>query len=287
MKEYLPLIKQALQEDQARFDVTSRSLIPAKARISGQFIAKADGILCGAGIVKEVFGLIDRSCRFTSSVKDGGRIRNGQVFARIEGPARAVLAGERTALNFIQHLSGVATLTSTYVKCTAGTKAKILDTRKTLPGMRHLQKYAVRCGGGMNHRMDLKEMALIKDNHLQAIADVTRAVAAMRRSHPGLQVEMECENIAQVRQALDARVNIIMLDNMSIPLMRTAINMIRDYSKARRLPKPDVEISGGVNLKTVRPFARLGVERISVGALTHSVTALDISLELLPLKGLK
>lgn len=287
MKDFIPIIKQALAEDQACFDVTSSSLIPAKARITGHFIAKADGILCGTGIVKEVFTLIDKSCRFTSTVKDGGRIRKGQVFAIIEGPARAVLAGERTALNFIQHLSGVATLTNAYVQLTAGTKAKILDTRKTLPGMRHLQKYAVTCGGGVNHRMDLKEMALIKDNHLQAISDVTKSVASMRRSHPGLKVEMECENIDQVREALDARVNIIMLDNMTIPLMRTAIKMIRDYSRLHRLPKPDVEISGGVNMKTVRPFAKLGVERISVGALTHSVTALDISLELLPLKGLR
>jgi nicotinate-nucleotide pyrophosphorylase (carboxylating) len=275
MTVFKKLIMDALKEDHADRDVTTRPLSGPDDMITGQLIVKSDGVLCGLEIFKEVFGLLDRRCKVKSGVKDGRKVRSGQVIATIAGPVRAVLAGERTALNFIQHLSGIATLTDRFVRETKGTKAKIYDTRKTLPGMRELQKYAVRCGGGCNHRMSLADMALIKDNHLKLAHGMQAAVAKIRKTAGRITVELECENLVEVKEATGSGADIVMLDNMDVPTLRAAIRIIRGAKK-----KMEIEISGGVNLGTVKKFARLGVDRISVGALTHSVSALDISLEL-------
>jgi nicotinate-nucleotide pyrophosphorylase (carboxylating) len=279
IKDLKNIVVKALREDNAWKDVTSQFTIPKEMKAKGIFIAKADGVICGVAILSEVFKALDKKCVVVSKVRDGARVKKGQAFAEVTGPARAVLAGERTALNFIQHLSGIATLTSTFVRKTKGTVAKIYDTRKTIPGLRHLAKYAVVCGGGANHRLDLNEMVLIKDNHLELIPDLAATVAKIKKSRKGIKVEIECETFAQVNEALAAGADIIMLDNMSIPLMKRSIAAVAAHAKNKKMPKPDVEISGGVNLSTVGAFAKLGVERISVGAITHSVTALDISLE--------
>lgn len=275
MADTKQLIATALREDRASRDITTRPLAGANEMINGRLIAKADGILCGMEIFKEVFQTLDKRCRIVSRRSDGQTVRDGQVIATLSGPVRAVLAGERTALNFLQHLSGVATLTGRYVQETRGTGAKILDTRKTLPGLRALQKYAVRCGGGTNHRMDLADMALIKDNHLKLAHGMRPAVQRIRKARPSVKIEIECENMAQVKEAVTSGADIIMLDNMTASQMRAAIRLIRGAGK-----KIAIEISGGVTLATVKKFALLGVDRISVGALTHSVSALDISLEL-------
>lgn len=274
------LIRQALREDRAQADITSRVVVPAGRRATATLIAKNDGVICGGGMFAAVFSAVDPRCAVRLRARDGGRVRKGTVVAEVAGPARAILSAERTALNFIQHLSGIATLTAAFTRAVAGTPAEIYDTRKTIPGMRELAKYAVRCGGGRNHRMSLSDMALIKDNHLALIDDLTAVVAAIKRARRGIRVEVECENSAQVAQALAAHADIIMLDNMSIPALRRSITQITAYARQRGAAAPAIEISGGVTLKTVASFARLGVTRISVGALTHSAPALDLSLEI-------
>jgi nicotinate-nucleotide pyrophosphorylase (carboxylating) len=275
MEAFKELIRAALREDRAAQDVTTRPLAGPNDTIKGQLIAKADGVLCGAGIFRDVFKILDKRCSVRARFNDGQKVRSGQVIAQVAGPVRAVLAGERTALNFVQHMSGIATLTAKYVRETRGTKAKIFDTRKTLPGLRALQKYAVRCGGGVNHRMNLEEMALIKDNHLKLAHGMEAAVARIRKAKPGITVEVECDTLEQVNEAVVSGAGIILLDNMPVPVLRKAIAVIRKTKRSIA-----IEISGGVNLATIKTFARLGVDRISVGALTHSVPALDISLEL-------
>ncbi|MHB9154267.1 MAG: carboxylating nicotinate-nucleotide diphosphorylase [Endomicrobiales bacterium] len=272
------LIRLALAEDDARNDVTSHALVPPGKALRGRFIAKDDGVISGLEVAKQVFAALDRRCRMRSRLKDGGRVCKGRVFAEVTGRGTAVLSGERTALNFMQHLSGVATLTAKFVEKVKGTPAKIYDTRKTLPGFRYLDKYAVRCGGGVNHRMDLGEMALIKDNHL-AMAGSMRSAVEKIRARKKVPVEIECENLSQVDEALEAGADILMLDNMDARTLKQAIARIRKSAEKSGARRPDIEISGGVSLKTVRAFARLGVDRISVGALTHSAPALDISLE--------
>jgi nicotinate-nucleotide pyrophosphorylase (carboxylating) len=275
MDTFQKLIIEALKEDQAREDITTRPLAGPDDMICGRLIANSSGILCGMGIFRDVFNVLDERCRVAAKFKDGQTIRAGRTIATVRGPVRAILAGERTALNFIQHLSGIATLTARFVHEVRGTRAKILDTRKTLPGLREFQKYAVRCGGGVNHRMNLADMALIKDNHLKLAHGMKAAVERIRAAKPGIRVEVECDTVAQVHEAVASGADIIMLDNMDVPTLRRAISIIRAAGTGN-----ETEISGGVNLATVRSFARLGVDRISVGALTHSVPALDISLEL-------
>jgi nicotinate-nucleotide pyrophosphorylase (carboxylating) len=210
-------------------------------------------------------------------VRDGSRVKKGKVIARVAGYAKDILAGERTALNFIQHLSGIATLTAMYVRKVQGTKAKILDTRKTLPGLRALEKYAVKCGGGHNHRMNLEDMALVKDNHIGAVRDIGGAVKRIRKYRPSVKVEVECDTLEQVDEALEAGADIIMLDNMSPAEARRAVSKAK---KSRGKKAPEFEVSGGVTLETVAEYARTGCDRISVGALTHSAPALDISLDI-------
>jgi nicotinate-nucleotide pyrophosphorylase (carboxylating) len=256
-------------------DITSLATIPADARLRGVFLAKEDGVLAGLAVACRVFASLDPAVAVRPSLDDGDRLTAGQVFAEIEGPGRALLSGERVALNFMQRMSGIATATRRYVDAVAGTRAVILDTRKTAPGLRLLDKWAVRLGGAQNHRMGLYDMALIKDNHIAAVGSITEAVARVRRNDPfGRPIEVEVMNLAQLREALaiDPLLDRILLDNMTTGQMAAAVRVA-----AGRVP---LEASGGVNLDTVAAIAATGVDYISVGALTHSVKALDISLDI-------
>ncbi|MEO0005774.1 MAG: carboxylating nicotinate-nucleotide diphosphorylase [candidate division WOR-3 bacterium] len=264
------LIKAALEEDIGSGDVTSRLLIPEKQKATAHIVARSTGILAGIKICGQVFKAVDRRIQFEPFYLDSSRFRRGAVLARVSGPARSILAAERTALNFIRHLSGIATQTAKFVSRIKGTKAVILDTRKTLPGWRQLEKYAVRCGGGKNHRQGLYDMILIKDNHLALVGSVEEALARCRESR--LPVEIEVKTIDELRAALAAGAKRIMLDNMTVPQLRRAVQITAGQAK--------LEASGGITLKNVQAVARTGVDYISVGALTHSAPAADISLEI-------
>ena len=269
------LIRAALAEDLgARGDVTSRALIPAAARGHAVLVVKQAGIVCGLEIAGKVFGALSPRIRFRRLVRDGARVPEHTRLARLDGPLRAILAGERTALNLLQRLSGIATLTRQFVELARPYRVTILDTRKTTPLFRDLEKYAVRCGGGRNHRMGLYDAVLIKDNHIAAVGSPAHAVAIARRRAGGLTVEVECQTPAQVRSALAARPDVIMLDNLPESETRRAIALIR---RRRNIA---IELSGGVTLATVGRLARLRPDFISVGALTHSAPAMDISLEI-------
>lgn len=267
------LIRMALAEDLGDGDITTLSTIPADARYIGDFLVKAGGVIAGLRVAARVFALLDPAVTFQAAVADGDRVAPGQVVAVVEGPGRAILSGERVALNFLQRMSGIATAARRYVDAVAGTHAAILDTRKTVPGLRLLDKWAVRLGGGQNHRMGLYDMALIKDNHIAAVGSITEAVRRVRatdtRHRP---IEVEVTNLDQLREALSLDVDRILLDNMTPAQMAEAVRIA-----AGRVP---LEASGGVNLHTVAEIAATGVDHISIGALTHSVTALDISLDL-------
>ncbi len=278
MKDLKSLIQYALDEDNAHRDITSLSIIPSEKIVQARLVVKDEGIICGLKIFGEVFSLLDEKIKFKSAAKDGQKARKGKIAGILAGSARAILAGERTALNFIQHLSGIATLTSKFVQKVKGTKAKIYDTRKTLPGMRALAKYAVLCGGGCNHRFSLADMALIKDNHLTMVKDIQSAVKSVRDNNRGIKIEVECKNLNQVSLALQSKADLIMFDNMGINTIKKALKIVKDFSKFGSY-HPQTEVSGGVTLNTVRSFAKTGVDRISVGALTHSAPSLDISLE--------
>lgn len=278
MREFNKIIISALKEDRVGADITTTSLIDNAKIVRAKLIAKADGVICGLDLFGEVFKSIDKRCVVRAAVKDGQKISRGRAVLEIKGHARAILSGERTALNFIQHLSGIATLTSKFVGETRGTTAKIYDTRKTLPGLRELEKYAVRCGGGRNHRMHLADMAMLKDNHLKFVESIADAVKKIKQKSPGIKIEVECENLTQVREAVDSNADILMLDNMDTGTLKKAISLIKN--NGRSMKRPEIEISGCVNLGNVRKFAKLGVDRISVGALTHSAQAMDLSLEI-------
>ncbi len=268
-------VRAALAEDLGtRGDVTSRALIPVAARGHATLIAKEPGIIAGLPVAAAVFRASSPAIAFRPLVRDGASVPALTKVARLEGPLRALLAGERTALNFLQRLSGIATLTREFVRLVRPFRVTILDTRKTTPMFRELEKYAVRCGGGRNHRMGLHDAILIKDNHLAAVGSVGRAITLARRHARGLPVEVECESLTQVRAAVAARPDIIMLDNFSPAIARQAIRLIRRRSRAK------IELSGGVTLATVRRLAALRPDLISVGALTHSAPALDLSLEI-------
>jgi nicotinate-nucleotide pyrophosphorylase (carboxylating) len=255
-------------------DITSEGIIPAEARSEAIFLAKEDGILAGLEIARRVFEKIDLGVEFTGKIQDGAAFRKSDILACVEGPSVALLKGERTALNFLQRLSGIATETRRFVDAVAGTKAKILDTRKTTPGLRLLEKYAVRMGGGTNHRLNLSDMVLIKDNHLRYVGSVAEAVRRARSTiRPGVRIEVEAADLSQVRDALAAGADMIMLDNMTLELMREAVALA-----AGRVP---LEASGNMSLDRVRAVAETGVDFISVGALTHSARAVDISLDFL------
>lgn len=267
------------EADMVEADVTTRSLVPAGLAGKGQFIAKAEGVIAGLPVAAMVFEMVDPACRFHAAVPDGTTVRKKAVVAEVFGPYRSLLVAERTALNFLQRLSGIASLTKRFVAAAEGGRAEIFDTRKTGPGMRLLEKYAVRAGGGRNHRVGLHDMLLIKDNHLVAVADKpAEAVHLAREAGLKLPIEVEVTTMEEFEEALEAGPDIIMLDNMRPEEMTEAVRR-RDamFSKAGG---PQLEASGGIDLDTIAAAAKTGVERISIGALTHSAPALDISLEI-------
>lgn len=272
-KHVLPLVRLALSEDIGEGDVTTLSTVSADTMAEAEIVSKADGVVAGLFVVGIVFGLIDGRVELEFLTTDGAKIRKGEVLAIVKGPARAILSGERVALNFLQRMSGIATATSCFVEAVKPYTAKILDTRKTVPGQRFLDKLAVSLGGGVNHRFGLFDMVLIKDNHIVAAGGITEAVRRVRGENKRcLLVEVEVKDLDELSEALFLRPDRILLDNMSVPLMKKAVEITSG--------KVPLEASGGVTLETVSEIAATGVDFISVGALTHSVSALDISLEI-------
>ena len=267
-------VEAALREDLGSGDVTA-SLVPAAQRVQGSVVTREQAVLCGRAWVEETFRQLDARVQLTWHAADSDRVAARQVLFAIAGPARPVLSGERTALNFLQLLSGTATVTRRFVDAVAATGCRILDTRKTVPGLRTAQKYAVRCGGGQNHRIGLYDQVLIKENHIAAAGSLTGAIEAARRSAAGITVEVEVETLGELREALNARPDIIMLDEFSLEDMRTAVALNRSHGAAAKL-----EVSGSVSLETVRAIAETGVDYISVGALTKHVRAIDLSMRL-------
>jgi len=267
------LVRGALQEDIGAGDLTTLSTVPANLQGKGIFRAKGDHVVAGLPLLERIFAMIDTTVRLSYFAHDGEAVGQGTVVAEAEGPVRGLLMGERTALNFVQRLSGTATLTRSYVDAVRGLPCKIIDTRKTTPGLRALEKYAVRMGGGTNHRLGLYDAALVKDNHIVAAGSIARAVDAVRRNAPFMApIEVECATLSQVEEALKAKVGVIMLDNMKIEEMEKAVNLI-----AKRAL---VEASGGITLESVRAVAATGVDYISVGALTHSAPAGDFNMKI-------
>jgi nicotinate-nucleotide pyrophosphorylase (carboxylating) len=264
----------ALREDVGGGDVTA-GLVPARQRVHGRVITRETMILCGVAWVEETFRQLDPQIRLDWQVAEGAQAQPDQTLFMLEGPARPILTGERTALNFLQLLSATATQARRYADAVAGTGCTILDTRKTLPGLRTAQKYAVRCGGARNHRMGLYDMVLIKENHIAAAGSLSKAIASARRAAPGLQVETEVETLAQLEEALVAHPQIVMLDNFSLADLHAAVNRNRELGSPVKL-----EASGGTSLETVRAIAETGVDFISVGAITKHVCAIDLSMRL-------
>ncbi|WP_396221931.1 carboxylating nicotinate-nucleotide diphosphorylase [Gemmatimonas sp.] len=266
-------VRVALQEDQAFNDVSTLATVVSTRHVRSAIVARRDGVIAGIPLAVEAFRQLDSAVIIRVDAEDGTRVKAGEIIMHLSGHARGMLSAERTALNYLQHLSGIATLTARFVDAVAGTSANILDTRKTTPGWRALEKYAVRAGGGTNHRMDLRSGVLIKDNHLAAIGgDMAMAVTRARGlAMSGTAIEVECDTLEQVDAAIAAGADWVLLDNMSIEQLREAVQRCR----ARVI----TEASGGVTLDTVRRIAETGVDRISIGALTHSAPALDIGLD--------
>jgi nicotinate-nucleotide pyrophosphorylase (carboxylating) len=269
-------VARALAEDVGLGDTTTLATIPATATASACLVAREHLVLAGLDLACEAFHAVSPEISLVRKAADGDRLPSGAVALRIEGSARAILTAERVALNYTQRLSGIATLTAAYVQAIDGTKARILDTRKTTPGWRVLEKYAVRMGGGLNHRMGLDDMIMIKDNHLAALRAespnaIAAAVARARKAYPNLKVEVEADTVAQAAQATEAGADTILLDNMTLEELRMALAVIGGRALT--------EASGGINLTTVRPVAQTGVNFISVGALTHSAKAVDLALD--------
>jgi nicotinate-nucleotide pyrophosphorylase (carboxylating) len=266
------VVRQALAEDLLLGDPTSDGLVAAGAVAQAALLVKEPGVVCGLPLVRAVFAALDMTVLVAVGVDDGERADDVPTeIARITGPARAILAGERTALNALGRLSGIATLTARCVAELEGTGATLLDTRKTTPGLRELEKYAVRCGGGTNHRMNLGEALLVKDNHLRLAGGISAAVARLRRTAPRLRLEVETETLDDVREALEAGVNRILLDNMTVEQLRDAVDIVAG--------RVELEASGGITLANLREVGETGVDFVSLGALTHSARALDVSLE--------
>ncbi len=271
-------IARALAEDVGGGDVTA-ALIPVTTHATATLLSREAAVLCGTAWVDETFRQLDPSVQIHWHAQDGDLVAADTVLCELSGPARALLTGERTALNFLQTLSGTATITRRYVDAVAGTGCRILDTRKTLPGLRLAQKYAVRCGGGHNHRLGLYDMVLLKENHIMAAGSVAAALAAARASAPGVPIEIEVETLEELRAALAAGPDIIMLDEFNDALMREAVALVHATTH-----RPKLEASGGVDLDSLRRIASTGVDYISIGSLTKHVRALDLSLrfKLLP-----
>lgn len=265
------LIRQALEEDIGSGDVTTQALLDEATCVRAEIIAREEIVLCGIGIAESVFRECDPDIRFEKQKSDGEMVTDGQVLAVVSGPGRGVLAGERVALNFLGVLSGIAGLTRRYVDKIGPHKASIVDTRKTRPGWRILEKYAVRSGGGTNHRLGLYDAVLIKDTHIRAVGGVAMAVNKARDG-TDLKIEVETETLRQVEEALEVKADIIMLDNMDVPTMRRAVELIGDHAQ--------IEASGNISLDNVAEVASCGVDLISVGELTHSAPCADISLKI-------
>jgi len=267
------IIEHALSEDIGPGDVTSEATVPAGSTSTADMLAKQDLVLAGLDVSLEVFHFLDAAIQLTRFAQDGDRIESGKVIASVSGSTRVLLAGERVALNLLQHMSGIATLTSKYVEQLKGLKAQALDTRKTLPGLRQLEKYAVRMGGGTNHRFGLYDGMLIKDNHIKAVGSIAKAIeSARRKAHHLLKIEVETKTLDEVREALAAKADIILLDNMPLDTIREAVKLINGQAS--------VEASGNVTLETIREIGETGVDFISSGSLTHSAPAADISMKI-------
>ena len=266
------VILRALHEDITGLDVTSDFLLDEAHESDAYLMAKDEGVLCGMEIAARVFALVGEGVTFTAKAKDGDRVKYGEILAVMHGPTRTLLKGERTALNLLQHLSGIATETCRCVDIVAGTKASIADTRKCMAGIRAMQKYAVRCGGGKNHRFNLSDGAMLKDNHIDACGGIRPAITQLRE-HIGhmMRIEVEVRTLDELREALEARADIIMLDNMDCETMKEAVRITDGAAK--------LEASGGITHDTLRAVAETGVDIISIGALTHSVRAFDISMK--------
>jgi len=286
----LPLVKYALSEDVGTGDITSLNCIRSGIQARAALVARRPGVVAGADVARLVFREVDPTVKFRLTMGDGSTIEAGQAIAQVVGDAGSILKAERTALNFLQHLSGIATLTQRFVEAIAGTGATILDTRKTTPGLRFLEKYAVKCGGGENHRLALWDMYLVKDNHIRAAGGVTAALDRIARTRQGdMLLEVEIDSLDQLREALRPEVDRILVDNRPIADVRKAVETVdrwcedhppdspRMRAGARRWP--EVEVSGGLSIDRIRAYAETGADYLSVGALTHSAPALDISLE--------
>jgi nicotinate-nucleotide pyrophosphorylase (carboxylating) len=268
-----PLIENALKEDIGSGDLTTDALIPDALNSVATMVAKADGIVAGMDVAEAVFRYLSPQISWEPFVQDGDKIKKGDLLVEISGPFRALLSGERLALNFLQRMSGIATATGLFVEEVAIFGTKILDTRKTVPGLRILDKYAVKAGGGENHRIGLFDMVLIKDNHIKVAGGIKNAVGQVREKvPPGIKIEVETTSEAEVLEALEMKADIIMLDNMSNEAMKKCVTLINHRAK--------IEASGNMNLERVKAVAATGVDYISIGALTHSVTALDISMNI-------
>jgi len=289
-ESFLPLVKFALSEDVGTGDVTTLNAVPANVGARAAIVAKQPGVVSGIDIAGMTFREVDASLKFKSTVRDGQEVPAGAAIATISGSAASVMTAERTALNFLMRLSGVATLTREYVNAIEGTGAVILDTRKTTPGLRILEKYAVLCGGGQNHRLALWDMYLVKDNHIRAARGLTNAIDRIQRTRRDLLLEVEVESLDQLHEALRPEVDRILVDNQPPAVVKRCVEEVDrwfeknppDHPRVRDGARrwPEVEVSGGLNLKTVRAYAETGVDYLSVGALTHSAPALDLSLEI-------
>ncbi len=278
MKEFEAVIRAALKEDIGTGDVTTRFFVPLGARFRGRIFAKDKGVVCGLEVAKRVFQLTAKGSKVKLVRKDGARIKKGDTLILVEGPA-SILTAERTALNFLQHMSGVATKAAQFASVIKHPRTKIYDTRKTLPGLRAIEKYAVRCGGGRNHRFGLYDMAMIKDNHVafagNAPVVLAQRIKAMRRADPRIKIEIEADTLPQVKAFLPLGLDVIMLDNMPYGDMKKAIAFIRSHKGK----VPEIEISGGVDLKMAARYSELGADRISAGSITSGARPLDISFE--------
>ena len=284
-KEIERLIDRALREDIGPGDITSQAVVDRSLKGTAIILAKEKGILAGLKIAQKIFKKVDPNLKFIPFKRDGNKIKPQDKIASISGNIRSILKGERTALNFLQQLSGVATFASTFVNKVKGSSVKILDTRKTVPGLRALQKYAVKLGGGHNHRMGLYDMILIKENHIKSAGGITDAIkkamssSKMKSKTRKLKIEVETRNFKEVEKAAQMGVDVIMLDNMSLPQIRKAVRIVKSINENIK-----IEVSGNIDLNLIRQIAKTGIDFISVGALTHSAKALDFSLKVVALK---
>ena len=266
------LLKNAIEEDIGYGDITTSLLIPEESESRALYVAKANFVVAGFPFAREVFNILDPDTVFKIFFAEGAKVRKGDILGEVSGKTKTLLAGERVSLNILQRLSGIATLTSFFVDAVMGTDAKIIDTRKTTPCLRFMEKYSVRTGGGVNHRFGLFDAILIKDNHIEAVGSITKAVELAKAGYHLAKIEVEVENLNDLQEAVEAGADVIMLDNMSVNDMKEAVNIVQ-----KRIP---LEASGNVSLQNVREIAETGVDLISVGALTHSAVAADISLKI-------